>query len=192
LATIGCTSSGTRPQKVSGKVTLDDKPVAGALVTFYPIGDGQPANGKTDANGSFHLGTRETGDGIWPGHYKATVLLMPSAAEAGDAGKVVGPANMAEAMQNMGKNAAAARQFQAQSPVPVNYAELADTPLEYDIPAPGGTVVLALRSDIQPPPKRTKPDPSQRPASATSPPGGGGKAGAGGQAKKKTENGKNP
>src|SRR5579859_1143365 len=75
LAGAGCGGRGT--VKVNGTVTLDGKPVVGALVSFVPrdLGSGRLANGRTDANGAFDLTTFRTGDGAVPGPYKITVTL---------------------------------------------------------------------------------------------------------------------
>ncbi|HEV3203175.1 MAG TPA: hypothetical protein VGY77_02275 [Gemmataceae bacterium] len=59
LLTIGCSGGKTAP--VSGKVTLDGKPLADATVVFQPIGSeksvspGPGSQGKTDENGHYSL-----------------------------------------------------------------------------------------------------------------------------------------
>lgn len=51
----GC-SPGTVPTvEVSGTVTLDGKPLEGAMVGFYPASGGAPATGQTDSSGKFTL-----------------------------------------------------------------------------------------------------------------------------------------
>jgi hypothetical protein len=75
LAAAGCGGKHT-PVKVGGKVTLDGKPVEGATVTFYSAAggdEGRPANGRTDADGVYHLGTMGDEDGALPGEYKVVV-----------------------------------------------------------------------------------------------------------------------
>ena len=60
--------------KVRGMVTLDGKPLDGAGLKFIPIGGrGQPANGITSSDGSFHVDTHAADDGAWPGEYKVVV-----------------------------------------------------------------------------------------------------------------------
>jgi hypothetical protein len=75
LAAAGCGGKYT-PVPVSGVVTLDGKPVEGAVVTFYAIGDakeGRQAQGETDKNGAFSLTTLKEGDGALPGEYKVVI-----------------------------------------------------------------------------------------------------------------------
>lgn len=58
---------------VSGKVTLEGKPVADATLTFSPE-EGQPvATGRTDAEGRYTLTTYEPDDGAAEGKYLVLV-----------------------------------------------------------------------------------------------------------------------
>ena len=74
-AAAGC--DGQRPPvAVSGRVTLDGKPVEGAIVTFHLLGDdkeGRPATGQTDRTGTFRLTTGNEA-GARPGEYKVVVI----------------------------------------------------------------------------------------------------------------------
>jgi len=77
LAFVGC-QSGLRTEYVEGIVTLDDKPVEGALVTFIPASGGtaRAAVGTTDARGRYTLTTAEGGKpgrGATEGDYKVIV-----------------------------------------------------------------------------------------------------------------------
>jgi hypothetical protein len=57
-------------------VTLDGKPVEGATVYFYAVGDardGRPAHGTTDKAGEFRLSTLGNEDGALPRNYKVVV-----------------------------------------------------------------------------------------------------------------------
>jgi hypothetical protein len=56
-----------------GKVTLNDKPVEGATVSFVPQGQSRSAVATTDANGNFKMMTLNPGDGAEPGEYKVVV-----------------------------------------------------------------------------------------------------------------------
>jgi hypothetical protein len=61
---------------VSGVVTLNGKPVDGATVTFYAVGDekeGRPAHGITNKEGEFRLSTMGKEDGALPRRYKVVV-----------------------------------------------------------------------------------------------------------------------
>lgn len=56
LVCTGCGSKGDRPElgAVKGKVTIDGKPLGGAIVVFMPD-SGRPATGMTDAEGNYEL-----------------------------------------------------------------------------------------------------------------------------------------
>jgi len=73
VLTAGCGPSGPAMVPVSGVVTLDDNPVAGASVMFAPVSGGRPAEGVTDAAGKFSLMTEKPGDGALEGEYLVTV-----------------------------------------------------------------------------------------------------------------------
>jgi hypothetical protein len=77
LSFAGC-HSGLRTEYVEGIVTLDNKPVEGALVTFIPASGetARVAAGTTDARGRYTLTTAEggrPGRGTTEGDYKVTV-----------------------------------------------------------------------------------------------------------------------
>ena len=58
---------------VEGRVTLDDKPLGGAAITFMPLTAGlQPATAVSDADGRFRLETRQA-PVTMPGLYKVVV-----------------------------------------------------------------------------------------------------------------------
>ncbi len=79
-ATIsGCGPSTPKTYPVTGVVTLDDKPVAGATVTF--ISDKHSAATLTDADGKYAMSTFKQGDGAVPGEYKITVTKYQKDAE---------------------------------------------------------------------------------------------------------------
>ena len=71
LALAGC-GSGVTLLPVSGTVTIDDKPVAGAAVLFQPAGGGPAAHAVTDADGRYTLETANS-KGAVPGEHKVTV-----------------------------------------------------------------------------------------------------------------------
>jgi hypothetical protein len=87
---LGCPAVSDRPQtvQVSGTVTYNGSPVAGAVVKFSPEGgSGHAASGTTDASGNFRLSTFEAQDGAVPGSYAVSVSKTegeaPAAAGAG-------------------------------------------------------------------------------------------------------------
>lgn len=69
---------------VSGKVTMDDKPLAGALVRFEPTG-GSPkqgwsdASGITDAEGKYNLLTGDLSIGAVVGPNRVSITMAPQA-----------------------------------------------------------------------------------------------------------------
>ena len=74
VALAGCGGRGT--VKVSGVVTLDGKPIEGAIVTFHPDGGDKAkfASGTADKDGNFQLTTTKPNDGAYPGDYKVAVI----------------------------------------------------------------------------------------------------------------------
>jgi hypothetical protein len=58
---------------VTGTVTFQGKPVAGAAVTFVPTGEGEAASAMTDSEGKYALTTWAAGDGAGPGEYRVKV-----------------------------------------------------------------------------------------------------------------------
>lgn len=53
---VGC-GSGDMPDlgEVSGKVTLDGKPLAGVIITFQPDAGGRASSAETDTEGNYEL-----------------------------------------------------------------------------------------------------------------------------------------
>lgn len=79
MCLVGCGGS-DRPKlvKATGTVTLDGKPLEGALVGFQPMTDAKskyhrPSSAVTDASGKFLLGTYDKDDGVPVGKYKVGV-----------------------------------------------------------------------------------------------------------------------
>jgi hypothetical protein len=68
LALTGCGG----PVAVQGTVTMNGKPLPGAMVVFIPEGGGPEAGAMTDGEGNFHLSGMKT-DGSLPGEYRVTV-----------------------------------------------------------------------------------------------------------------------
>ena len=77
LTTCGC-SGKDYAIKVEGVVTLDGNPLAGATVSFLPVGVGRSASGRTDQDGKFMLSTYQTDDGALAGSYKVIVVSTQS------------------------------------------------------------------------------------------------------------------
>jgi hypothetical protein len=68
----GCDSGGPQLGTVTGKITLDDKPMFGVVVTFVPEG-GSASYGVTDKNGVYTLMFTDTKAGAMVGSHKVTL-----------------------------------------------------------------------------------------------------------------------
>jgi hypothetical protein len=79
---IGCQNNRVNPEfrVVTGTVSLNDSPVEGARVTFFPLDtSGLSASGVTDASGKYSLtadGSLVRGTGTNPGEYQVTIKKM--------------------------------------------------------------------------------------------------------------------
>ncbi len=78
LSVLGCGSGPGDLNPVSGKVTLDGEPLAGATVSFSPVSDdsGRPAVGTTNEQGVYELTDMrfsQAGPGVAPGEYQVTI-----------------------------------------------------------------------------------------------------------------------
>jgi hypothetical protein len=62
----GCSSSGPEIASVSGRVTMDGKPLANATIVFTPE-NGRPSGARTDQNGNYALNFTEGRSGAIPG-----------------------------------------------------------------------------------------------------------------------------
>jgi len=75
---MGC--GGPSLGRVSGKVTLDGKPLADATVGFYPLGANADitSSGKTDGNGDYSLKTVMTNQtGAVVGKHRVSISVEP-------------------------------------------------------------------------------------------------------------------
>ncbi|WP_417381247.1 carboxypeptidase-like regulatory domain-containing protein [Gimesia sp.] len=79
---LGCGSTeDKRPQRtaVSGIVTFDGEPIEGASITFRPVEEsGQTANGRSNEEGQFQMGTFEGTDGVVAGDYIVMISKIKS------------------------------------------------------------------------------------------------------------------
>ncbi|MDX1930685.1 MAG: carboxypeptidase-like regulatory domain-containing protein [Pirellulaceae bacterium] len=78
LFVAGC-GNGLTP--ITGVVTMDDKPLPNAIVTFFPVDGGSAATGKTDDKGNYKL-IGVLGEGLKPGSYKVSVTTAETTAVA--------------------------------------------------------------------------------------------------------------
>ena len=114
---------------VSGKVTLDDRPLALATVTFHPEdGKGKPGKARTDADGSYVVK-----DGLAPGKYKVTISLELKGLRKGE--DVIDPGFDPKDLKRPKVN-----------PVPPKYGDPKTTDLEVEIKKGDNTIDFALAS----------------------------------------------
>lgn len=74
LALLVCLGCGTSHVPLSGRVTLDDAPLAEALVAFVPETPGLlPLVARTDAEGRYVLHERPEKPGVAPGKYQVRI-----------------------------------------------------------------------------------------------------------------------
>lgn len=132
LLAIGCSPRRPTTVPVSGIVTLDGEPVAGAAVMFEPEAGGVPARASTAADGSYKLSTFRRGDGALVGRHRVTVAKIVieglKVDEAGlEAGPLTGP-------------------IQERSAIPSSYGNPATSGLMAEINAATSTIDLPLTS----------------------------------------------
>lgn len=131
----GC--GGQKTSSVTGTVTLDGKPLAGAATQFVPQGTGRDATCGTDASGRFSMSTFQPGDGVVAGTYK--VVIAPPLGVA-DTTKY---ATSEDAMSGASKVAAK----KGTGPkFPQKYTRPDQTPLTQEVP-PKGVVKIELKSE---------------------------------------------
>src|SRR5215475_13197743 len=74
IVLTGCSSGRPKTYRVTGTVTMQGKPVAGAAITFVPTSnEGEAASAITDSEGKYALTTWQAGDGARPGEYRVKV-----------------------------------------------------------------------------------------------------------------------
>ncbi|MGE3809074.1 MAG: hypothetical protein AB7K24_30795 [Gemmataceae bacterium] len=123
----GCGSSGLVP--VSGRLTLDQRPLAGATVHLVAQDEkGRDARGITDADGNFQLATLAPGDGAAPGNYKVIIHY---------AEQVKIPEGLKTAEEVQAAMAEAAAKHVPTIVVPEIYTRPDQTPLMHKVPDDG-------------------------------------------------------
>jgi hypothetical protein len=130
--------------KVKGKVFLDGRELPGATVSFMPADEkGRQANGQTDEDGFFVLGTYSFSDGALPGEYKVVVNYSQAPSEE-DLGLSDTPSQK-EILEKMEK-AAEKKKKGPKYTIPEKYSNPKTTPLNESVPVDGGEVELKLKS----------------------------------------------
>jgi len=144
LGVLGLAGCGGGPKKVDVVVTLDDKPLEGATVTFQPTdGSGTPASGMTDSSGKVSVTFRNKSK---DGNYKVTVVKSASEPAAKD--MKPGSPEYLKFMEKRSKEKASAKDGETKSLVPEKYATAVKTPLECKVPSSSQPVELKLTSKL--------------------------------------------
>lgn len=89
VISLGCGSRGPEIASVSGRVTMDGKPLANATIVFSPE-NGRPAGARTDADGNYVLNFTEGRQGAIPGPNTIQITTVRDA-EKDENGKTVVP-----------------------------------------------------------------------------------------------------
>ncbi|PQO31424.1 carboxypeptidase regulatory-like domain-containing protein [Blastopirellula marina] len=87
---IGCGGSGPQLGTVEGSVTLDGKPLPGAIVSFRPVEGGRTAEGMTDESGHFIIEFAAGSKGALVGDHEIRVTTFREKV-IGDNGRVEDP-----------------------------------------------------------------------------------------------------
>jgi hypothetical protein len=118
---LGCAAEAPKFAPVSGVVTLDGKPLAGATVAFSPIakpgetnaGDG--SSGKTNEKGEYTLTTSRGVPGAQAGQHRVSITILAQQVGASDERRRGGPP--------------------VQNTIPAKYN--AESKLSFEVKAPG-------------------------------------------------------
>jgi len=148
LVTAACSRGPSRPKTypVSGVVTLNGQPVAGATVVFVPKASGRgenaprAASGKTDEQGRYSLTTFGGNDGAVPGEYfvKVSKIVTPSAAQA------AGASSPEEAERLEVEAAMRGQQPEAKNELPEKYNDPKTSGLSFTVEAKENTFNIEL------------------------------------------------
>lgn len=129
---------------VSGKVTLNGAPVAGATVTFSPEQSGIPtAMGISDGQGLYKLTTYTSGDGAGEGSFKVLVYKM-SEEDAGPSLPTHDPTGRGPSAAPTHSGPRGAGGKKAASLLPEKYMKASTTPLTKSVQAGPNTIDLEL------------------------------------------------
>lgn len=118
LGSIGC-GGADLPElgTVTGKVTLDGKPLAGVMVQFHPLSEGRPGSGVTDKDGNYVL----TYDGgakgtkVGPNKVEINTIWPDGEPEPGQNEQIPAKYNSATTLQEVIKKGSNAFDFALQS-----------------------------------------------------------------------------
>jgi hypothetical protein len=117
---------------VTGTVTLNGKPLSGAMLRFIPVEgtEGTGGQARTGPDGTYRLLDGRGNPGAAPGNYKVTVSkrLMPN-------GSDVPPDDNTPPMNSP-----------ARESLPAKYSDAGHTELQATVPDAGGTIDFSLKT----------------------------------------------
>ncbi|MEK6260406.1 MAG: hypothetical protein AABP62_17440 [Planctomycetota bacterium] len=121
---------------VTGKVTVEGKPLSGCTIVFVPVGAGSSASGLIGSDGSYKLATDGGREGAMAGKYKVQFTPGPEMQQK----------MMTEQMMNGapsgGKAKPTAPKFKV--PYPENYGAAATSPKEVTVEAKPNVIDIAI------------------------------------------------
>jgi hypothetical protein len=115
----------------SGKLTLDGTPLANAVISFQPKGEGRSATATTNAAGEFQATTLNPNDGIFPGDYVITV------SKSEIVGKTYSDAEIEDIIQKTGEGP----RIETKQVVPDKYLSAETSGLSASIPSGGNNSI---------------------------------------------------
>jgi hypothetical protein len=132
----GCGGGRPKIYKVTGKVTLDGQPLAGAVVQFMPADPAtglEMASGTSGGDGVYNLTTYSTNDGAMEGDYKVLVTRRVKSEDTPAGGGPMDPKAMQDMFANrtkdsfQGKNKPPAKK---ETEIHKDYSNFESTPLK--------------------------------------------------------------
>ncbi len=129
---------------VTGTLTLDGQPVAGANVVLSPKGAGTAATAVTEEDGTFSVGTYETGDGAVPGEYSVTVNKYDTPAEPAETGGEDSIYGTDEEMDEMDDYGGAQDVAESKNELPAKYASASTSGLTHTVTEAATTLNIEL------------------------------------------------
>ncbi len=134
----GCGPGSIPTVEVSGTVTLDGKPLEGAMVGFYPASGGAPATGQTDSSGKFTLR-------VPAGKAKVSVSKTEAGGEAKVDQAAAGAAPAGTALSGP-PTAGGAPPAPPKSVVPAKYTNAETSGLTFEVKSGMAPVTIELKS----------------------------------------------
>ncbi len=143
LSLIGCSDSGGGKRVVThvvtGKVTMNGGPLAGAMIAFAPT-EGQPAAiGRSNDAGEYSLTTYDPNDGAAKGTFNVTVMKVvaaPAAAAASHGAEYQGAVHGGKAAKGTTDTG---------NLVPPIYSDSEKTPLKFTVEEKSNTYDIEIK-----------------------------------------------